>query len=574
MTVARWWERWPERLDWEQDELRRAGIPHRVHEPDERGVVRIDLDVEIDGEVYALTARFPDLYPWFRPMVSAPPGFRFHQHPFGHELCLLARDPALWETDMSLAWLIATQLPKIVRANASDDEAAAAIEEHVPEPVVEAYSYVHTDVVLVDSAWEISDDTAGGTLDIALSRPELPLRGALMAVRDGDGTVVATAEPALAAAFGAGCLSGRWVRVAEPVMAQRAEDFLVAIGEVAGDLLKPQWQRGGTADVDVIGVVATDEIRYADVGDAWVFLLRIRRRQQQQHQGRTTPSATMEAFLVRAMRAGRSDLGQRTPWRGHLATTRVAVAGLGALGAPCAVELARAGVGELAMLDHDLVEAGTVSRWPLGLTAAGVPKVIALYQFLAVNYPYTAIRQPLGWRLGSVAQDDYSDASVLDRFLSDVDLVLDATANIAVHHALADLAWQRGLPYVQVTATAGAWGGLVVALRHGETACWSCALAHVGPTIAKAPADPGGFITTIGCSDITFTGAGFDLAPLVAEAVRLVCARLSEGTEAGYPAVSWDAETLALRDPEGRSQPPTWTTAVLPPTPGCESCGQ
>lgn len=63
-----------------------------------------------------------------------------------------------------------------------------------------------------------------------------------------------------------------------------------------------------------------------------------------------------------------------------------------------------------------------------------------------------------------------------------------------------------------------------------------------------------GTVTPAGCSSPTFTGTGFDLAPLIAECTRTVASTLSDA----YPDLDWDLAVLALRDEQGRPIPPTW----------------
>jgi molybdopterin/thiamine biosynthesis adenylyltransferase len=54
-------------------------------------------------------------------------------------------------------------------------------------------------------------------------------------------------------------------------------------------------------------------------------------------------------------RDGESGLGHRVPAVAALRNAKVAVIGLGAIGSPIAIELARNGVGKLHVLDHDVV---------------------------------------------------------------------------------------------------------------------------------------------------------------------------------------------------------------------------
>src|SRR5438445_9559550 len=107
--------------------------------------------------------------------------------------------------------------------------------------------------------------------------------------------------------------------------------------------------------------------------------------------------------LVRAGRAGEADLAARIPWMPALREKTVACFGLGALGAPAAVELAKAGVGTLRLLDPDYVDPATAGRWPLGVGVAGLPKAKALEWFIGSNWPWIALHLE-SWRIGAVRQ--------------------------------------------------------------------------------------------------------------------------------------------------------------------------
>ncbi len=577
MTSEPWWRRWPERLEWEEAELAAEGIAFRRHKPMVGDAVRYDLEYGLDGVTYEMMASFPDTYPYFRPIVVAATDFRFHQNVVGKELCLLARDPVLWTVDDSLASLIVHQLPKIVRANAADDEGASAVEEHVPEPVGETYPYTRPDVVFIDSDWHIPAEVDHGTLALALARPPFPLRAAVQAVLSADRRELATWDARLAPAFQGGRLEARWVRLADPIVAATADAFAEALVARRPDY-RPSWQRlpgRDKVEFDLLGIVYNDEVRYATTSDDWVFFLRIRRPGTPGKSGRSTAPRVVETFLVQAMRAGPTDLSTRVPQLRFLEKRKVALFGLGALGAPSAVSLARAGIGGLALVEPDHVEAGTTPRWPLGLTVAGATKLHSITGWIQANWPFTDITSRFGWRLGTPELEGCTDGRVLDEVLDGADLVFDATANLAANHVLADEAWRRGLPLVQVTAKAGAWGGIVARFAPGSTCCELCFLANLeDKTIKAPPTDPDGAVTPIACSDTTFLGAGFDLTPLSDEAVRMGIATLSPGGAGDYPRPTWDVATLALRAEDGSLVPPTWTSFSLPPRPGCAKCGR
>jgi len=73
---------------------------------------------------------------------------------------------------------------------------------------------------------------------------------------------------------------------------------------------------------------------------------------------------------------------------------RVAVVGLGGVGSHAAVALARSGLGELLLVDFDLVTASSLNRSPVAdPTDVGRPKVTVLAEHLARTCPDTAVTE-------------------------------------------------------------------------------------------------------------------------------------------------------------------------------------
>jgi molybdopterin/thiamine biosynthesis adenylyltransferase len=285
-------------------------------------------------------------------------------------------------------------------------------------------------------------------------------------------------------------------------------------------------------------------------------------------------------YFARAGRFGRKDLVARGPELLPLAKKVVAVFGLGCVGAPSAFELARCGVGELRVLDYDVVDPGTIVRWPAGLTVAGVPKVEVVRQFVRRDYPYTKVT-PFRHRLGAArlrAHDGESEQSVLQRMLDGASLIYDGTAERGVQHFLSDLARELGITYLGVSGTFGGWGGLVVRVRPGRTeGCWICSRhaledgleEHVIPA---PPADPDGRATPLGCASPTFTGAGFDLAQVALYGARTAVSTLCGGEAGGYPETPWDVTSIAFRGAGGSLIPPAFWTGPLKKHPNCRRC--
>jgi molybdopterin/thiamine biosynthesis adenylyltransferase len=246
----------------------------------------------------------------------------------------------------------------------------------------------------------------------------------------------------------------------------------------------------------------------------------------------------------------------------------VAHFGLGCIGAVSAVEFAKAGVAGLRLLDHDVVDAGTVLRWYLGLPYAGHGKTDIITNFLRVHYPLVSV---VGYpaRIGTTP----NEREILSKMVDGASIVYDATAEPGVSYFLSELARHDGISYIGVSGTQGGWGGVVARLRPGATGCGYCLeRAKMEGRIPAAPADPSGAIQPAGCDDPTFTGAGFDLATVALTGVRTAVATLVGG-EDGYPAAPNDVTVIALRGEGGKLIQPTFTGIDLVPYPDCPVCG-
>ncbi len=122
-------------------------------------------------------------------------------------------------------------------------------------------------------------------------------------------------------------------------------------------------------------------------------------------------------------------------------TGRVAIVGCGALGTVAADLLARAGVGELVLIDRDVVEATNLQRQVLydeDDARAGLPKAEAAARVLArVNHEV---------RLTVHVQD--LRAANARRLLAPADVIVDGLDSFETRYLLNDVAVATGRPYV------------------------------------------------------------------------------------------------------------------------------
>ena len=148
----------------------------------------------------------------------------------------------------------------------------------------------------------------------------------------------------------------------------------------------------------------------------------------------------------------------------RLRAAKVLVVGCGALGTHCADSLARAGVGELWLVDRDVVEWSNLQRQVLFTeedAAAGTPKAIAAAA-----------------RLSGINHDCRTTPFVADctaDFLAQLpqvpDLVLDGTDNFATRYLLNDWCARQGIPWIYGGAV-GTEGAAMVVTSAGP--CLRC----------------------------------------------------------------------------------------------------
>jgi molybdopterin/thiamine biosynthesis adenylyltransferase len=211
-------------------------------------------------------------------------------------------------------------------------------------------------------------------------------------------------------------------------------------------------------------------------------------------------------------------------------------------------------------------------RWALGWNGTGYPKTFVVAQHIAREYPRTKTISE-DFHIGTALRADgavFHSHEKLTELVERAALVIDASANYRVSHYLSDLARQLGKPYVWVTTTPGAYGGVVGRIRPGKTfGCWHCFQRSLASGIIKMPADSGmKLVQPGGCMQATFVGAGVDSDVVSQLASRVAIATLCEGEPEGYRDFQWDVAVGDLYE-NGTPSPGEWTTYTLAVHPDC-----
>ncbi|MFN3212785.1 MAG: HesA/MoeB/ThiF family protein [Henriciella sp.] len=217
-----------------------------------------------------------------------------------------------------------------------------------------------------------------------------------------------------------------------------------------------------------------------------------------------------------------------------LRDAKVSIIGAGALGGPCALYLAAAGIGEIEIWDDDAVDRSNLQRQVQFSEAdIGLSKAVLLQTRLVALNPDVSV---------SVKQERFgADSEPLGSIL------IDATDNFETRFALNQLAHETGR--LLVSGAASRWSGQVSVYASGvepEAPCYSCFVPELPPA-AEA------------CDDVGVVGAltGMVGTRMALEAIKLI-------TGAGKPLIG---RLLIIDGLSGESR-----LLKLRPNPDCSVC--
>jgi hypothetical protein len=539
-----------------------------------KGALVVEFDWPMDGISVPLRALFPDSYPRLRPIVQLrgdPSDYPTrHCSPIDGTLCLLGRNSRQWHQQWTLRTLLELQL--------ADALNATGVEDPQGEPTEywwNALGRIPGSYCLVNTAWTIGGSTHGALrlrYRIQKDRNGPHIQALVMEIRDPSGAIIQQPSDTIPTPLH---MSDKeviipWVYIDEPILPRGSNE---QIYELMSSLpTKPSLHAfSPTLKGKLFSVAYQSELCYRTMGLGWLFpfLHGPKKAFKSLKTGQPGPRPTVS--IIPTYRAGEQDLGARVPSTRILRNARIAVIGIGAVGGPLAMELARNGCRELHLLDSDVIEPGNSIRWPLGASTWGDTKTASLAAFIRREYPWTQVDE-YSHAIGSIRRTslDLGDHATLDPIISTVDLVVDGTACYGVSTLLSDVCRARGIPLLSLYASPPVDGG-IVARFSPDSACPTCLeFAYHQGTIERAPGfnEEDGLEQPPGCAEPTFTGSSFDLQELSLQAMRLIVDTLTNPDEAGTSVVY----TLRLRD-AGRRISPVWRMDTLRKNTAC-SCAE
>jgi molybdopterin-synthase adenylyltransferase len=249
---------------------------------------------------------------------------------------------------------------------------------------------------------------------------------------------------------------------------------------------------------------------------------------------------TMDEAVTRYARQiiypGIGEAGQRS-----LLAACVAIIGVGATGSVLANHLTRAGVGHLRLVDRDFLELSNLQRQLLydeDDVAALLPKAVAAARKLR--------RINTGIRIDERVAD--INASNIEEFVADADLVLDGTDNFATRYLINDVCVKLGKPWVYC-GVIGAHG-MSMTILPGVSPCLRCVMGEIPAPGTVPTCDTAGVVGPI----VTLMGS-----IAATEAIKQIVARGTLNTGMIYVDL-WD-NTFDRFELDG-------------PRPDCPTCGR
>jgi molybdopterin-synthase adenylyltransferase len=255
------------------------------------------------------------------------------------------------------------------------------------------------------------------------------------------------------------------------------------------------------------------------------------------------------ARYVALQRRDRAVIAARAEGALAMSTRRIGLVGCGSVGGYLALQLARAGVGHLTLIDPDKLTAQNAFRHVLGSSAIGTPKVDAMKRELTAKVPYVDVALHRT-RIEEALQSREIDIGKLDLLIYAAG---DPTVGLYVNEQLHGVSDAPALLFTWLEPY-GIGGHALLTKTHGEDArgCFGCLFDSPidGETRHNRAdfAEPGQYFAkdVSGCATMYTPYADLDAARTAELAARLALDFL-RGRSVGHPLLSWKGDSEAFR---------------------------
>jgi molybdopterin/thiamine biosynthesis adenylyltransferase len=265
----------------------------------------------------------------------------------------------------------------------------------------------------------------------------------------------------------------------------------------------------------------------------------------------------------------------------------VLIIGLGTGGMMVAIELAKAGVGKLVLVDHDRLKIGNISRHGAGISFVGRKKVAAARDLILETNPLVTVET-------YDVKANEENEELLRTLTGKADLIICATDNRPSKLFINSLCVEKNKCVIFGGAFQRAYGGQVLRVRPRESACYHCLVLVMPEKEADQEISSQEDANAIAYSDRPVAvepGLSMDVAPIAIMVSKLALQELIIGKESTLHILDADFDAGLYRwgnRPEPKTDyascPPLsnspdeitilrWYGVYLERDQGCPTCG-
>ena len=219
----------------------------------------------------------------------------------------------------------------------------------------------------------------------------------------------------------------------------------------------------------------------------------------------------------------------------NLATTKVRIVGLGSAGSKIALSLARSGVRDFVLVDHDVFLPENICRHELNWEDIGQHKVDAVARQLKLIARDIKVECH---RLKLSGQEATANVGGVLSQLGAGDLIIDATADSITFNQLSTVAYQKETPMVWLEIFAGGIGGLIARFRPNRDPNPNTMRSHLLNYLARQNAPEikttADYAATNGEGE-TLMASSSDVAVIAENVTRLALDILTEREPSDFP---------------------------------------
>ncbi|PWW26612.1 molybdopterin/thiamine biosynthesis adenylyltransferase [Cytobacillus oceanisediminis] len=537
MNYQTWFERRPELLEEEIHSFIEQDLNFLLDEQvkkDMRGIV-FKGTVDVNGEEVELELIYPSEFPSQRIVIKASERNLFrHQNPFEKNLCVIPHDQYGWDSSMTGAFMV-KQAIRLLEDIETGVEAVEKNEVESPEPWSNYLRFENVPLFITEHLPDSLGET--GTFTIARyfghyyeNKEQVTFQDyhyVLEGIKQlGEQFELPKTLPFQRWNKPFPLENGLWFHLKEPPNFNIYEPKAVVeeLGHMYGESNKDVAQLKSQINKYKFAQLPKNKKGRDQLPPHFAFIFDEENYERNQY--RKAFIWGVYDFNTKSIKYSKphyltkDEHFKRIPELTSLDSKRVLIAGLGSLGSAVALELGKSGVGSLMLMDKDMLDVGNLVRHTGTIDYVGMRKTKLLEEQILSHYPFAHVEK-LDYFIGH-------DVEVMERIyqkVSEVDLVINLTAEESVIRIFNRLSLELDKPVIHGWISNGAWGGRVLRTIPMQTGCYLCESEQDDITVASSPIEE---IYPRGCGFPTFAGASFDIYGIATQTVRMAVDTLLE----------------------------------------------